>query len=358
MRYKVMNTYFETIRKIYNKLEDQESRKIYVNRLLYSITEDEKYMDEIVRQYVFKDGFNEKGVIKYLLAGIENVSDMSSIVVYGCGEMGAKIYHELGEKVTCFCDKNRDKQREGFCGKRVISLEELEEKRNEYRVIIGSIDYYFDMYRTLKERGIQLAVENSELVQKWLDVVERQYFEKDIISYGKDEVFIDGGCLNYASAKQFLKECSSVKKIYAFEPDSESARRCEEEARKVANHNYKIIEKGLYSENTKLHFQSMGNGCSGITETGECIVKVCTIDGEIAEPVTFIKMDIEGAELEALRGAEKTIKRYHPKLAICVYHKPEDIIEIPQYILEINPDYKLYLRHYSDNVGETVLYAV
>ena len=69
-------------------------------------------------------------------------------------------------------------------------------------------------------------------------------------------------------------------------------------------------------------------------------------------------MDIEGAELEALKGAEETIKRYRPKLAICVYHKPEDIVEIPKYILNINPDYKLYLRHYSDNAGETVLYAI
>ena len=69
-------------------------------------------------------------------------------------------------------------------------------------------------------------------------------------------------------------------------------------------------------------------------------------------------MDIEGAELEALKGAKETIKRNHPKLAICVYHKPEDIVDIPKFILELDPEYKLYLRHYSDNAGETVLYAI
>lgn len=349
---------FEAIRQIYSKLNDEESKDIYVNRLLYNLFGDKTYIDEIIRQYVFEDGINEKGVVRYLLAGIENVRDTNPIVVFGCGEMGAKIYEELGQRITCFCDRNKDKQSEGFCGKRVISLEELVEKKEEYRVIIGSIDYYFEIYKTLQQLGIKLTVDNSLIVQKWLDVVSRQYFEEGIISYGKDEVFVDGGCLNYSSAKRFLEECSSVKKVYAFEPDRESAKRCKAEAVNTKPHEHEIIEKGLYSQNTELHFRNMGNGCSGIAEEGECIVKVCTIDKEIHEPVTFIKMDIEGAELEALKGAAETIKRNHPKLAICVYHKPEDIVEIPKYILELNSEYKLYLRHYSDNAGETVLYAV
>lgn len=353
-----MYTFFDTVREIYHKLADEESKEIYVNRFLFNLFGDTKYIDEIVRRYVFPSGLNEKGVIKYLLDGTENLQDSHPIVVYGCGEMGAKIYEELGERIVCFCDRNKAKQTKGFCGKRVISLDELEEKKDEYRVVIGSIDYYFDIYRTLQELGIKLVADNSKVVQKWIDVVNRQYFENGIISYGTDEVFVDGGCLNYASAKQFLKECPSVKKIYAFEPDFESAKRCRQEAAGMEPHEYEIIEKGLYSENTELHFRSMGNGCSGIAEEGECIVQVCAIDKEIHEPVTFIKMDIEGAELEALKGAAGTIKRDHPKLAICVYHKPDDIVEIPKYILELNSEYKLFLRHYSDNAGETVLYAV
>lgn len=69
-------------------------------------------------------------------------------------------------------------------------------------------------------------------------------------------------------------------------------------------------------------------------------------------------MDIEGAEINALKGAEKTIKGYKPKLAICVYHKKEDIWEIPKLILSYVPEYKLYLRHYSPFKDETVLYCV
>ena len=74
--------------------------------------------------------------------------------------------------------------------------------------------------------------------------------------------------------------------------------------------------------------------------------------------VTFLKMDIEGSELAALRGAERIIREQRPKLAICVYHKPEDMWEIPGFILNCHPDYKLYLRHYSISYTETVLYAV
>ena len=76
------------------------------------------------------------------------------------------------------------------------------------------------------------------------------------------------------------------------------------------------------------------------------------------DKVSFIKMDIEGAELKALEGAKETISKYKPRLAICIYHKYEDIYEIGDYILTLNPNYKLYIRHYTTCMWETVLYAV
>ena len=76
------------------------------------------------------------------------------------------------------------------------------------------------------------------------------------------------------------------------------------------------------------------------------------------EPVSFIKMDIEGAEMSALRGAEQLIRRDHPDLAVCVYHSISDLFEIPLYIHSLVPEYRLYLRHHTPVFCETVCYAV
>lgn len=88
-------------------------------------------------------------------------------------------------------------------------------------------------------------------------------------------------------------------------------------------------------------------------------VDVDSLDNVLAgRCVTFIKMDIEGAEYNALLGAAETIKRYKPKLAICIYHKPSDRWELPMLILELNPSYRFYLDCYGVSGGEVVLYAI
>lgn len=88
------------------------------------------------------------------------------------------------------------------------------------------------------------------------------------------------------------------------------------------------------------------------------IVKTISIDEMLeGEKCTFIKMDIEGAEMEALQGAQKSISKYYPKLAISIYHKDDDLWKIPYYIKKTWPEYKLYIRHYTYVTTETVLYA-
>ena len=76
------------------------------------------------------------------------------------------------------------------------------------------------------------------------------------------------------------------------------------------------------------------------------------------EDVTFIKMDIEGAERDALTGAAELIRRCRPELAICVYHAISDLWEIPLMIHDIEPSYRLYMRHHTPLIYETVCYAV
>jgi hypothetical protein len=98
---------------------------------------------------------------------------------------------------------------------------------------------------------------------------------------------------------------------------------------------------------------------SHVKQKGNVEIEADSIDNVCEnENVSFIKMDVEGSELEALKGAQKQIKANKPKLAICVYHKKEDLLTIPQYILSVRPDYKLYLRHYGGLTTDLILYAV
>jgi len=95
-----------------------------------------------------------------------------------------------------------------------------------------------------------------------------------------------------------------------------------------------------------------------LKEGKKTTVGTIALDEFINDEVSFIKMDIEGAEIKALTGARKLIKKYKPKLAISAYHLPLDIIQIPLIIHDMAPEYKLYLRHHSLVHYETVLYAV
>ena len=96
-------------------------------------------------------------------------------------------------------------------------------------------------------------------------------------------------------------------------------------------------------------------------ETGVENIKVDTSDSVLAErkkKVSFIKMDIEGAELPSLRGAVNTLQAFKPKLAISIYHSMNDFVEIPEFLNNLGLGYKFYLGHYTIHAEETVLYAI
>ncbi len=132
--------------------------------------------------------------------------------------------------------------------------------------------------------------------------------------------------------------------------------------------NISIIEKILYDNSgEKIDFfidrDRSATECHSWNTSGDKISAVTTtIDDEVKlkniPKVDFIKMDIEGAELRALNGARETLSRFKPKLAICVYHKPEDYSTIPQMIRDLGLGYKFYLKHHYVSDIETVLYAI
>ena len=121
------------------------------------------------------------------------------------------------------------------------------------------------------------------------------------------------------------------------------------------------IRAGVYKETTTLNFNAEGGKGSSISSTDEHTISIpvrAIDDTPECQNATFIKMDVEGAELDALKGAKATILRNKPKLAICIYHYHRDFVEIPKWIHSLVPEYKLYVRHHAFSVNETVLYAI
>ena len=190
------------------------------------------------------------------------------------------------------------------------------------------------------------------------------YFPTDIVSLGNNEVFVDCGAYNGDSIAAFLaalsaRSLSQPHKIYGFEPDSGNFEKlC---ASTEALGYCHCFNKGVWSTTTTLHFDS-GRALSSKISDDESMASIdlTTIDEVTAgEKVTFIKMDIEGAELEALKGASATIQQHRPLLAISAYHKPEDLLTLPHYLQSLVPDYRFYLRgHHPLHAFELVLYAI
>ena len=189
-------------------------------------------------------------------------------------------------------------------------------------------------------------------------VVSPQYFCPGIIGPLKEEVFIDGGAYTGDTIASLYRERGKCwRKIYAWEPDEENRRILEK--RCMDYKDVEIIPFGLWNERSELKFYGKKKDWSCVSENGTEVVTVDTIDHVCAaDKVTFIKMDIEGSELEALRGAADVIRRDKPKLAISIYHKPKDYFEIPFFVKELVPEYRLYIRHHKMSCFDTVLYAV
>ena len=190
---------------------------------------------------------------------------------------------------------------------------------------------------------------------------EEQYFPKDINLRKGYSRFINCGAYNGDTIKHLVTLFGKVKAVACFEPDQENFKLL---TRYLCEKNKEIAETvisfpcGVFSSNGQFRFAGGDKGNSMISEKGEMSVCCVTLDSAIPgfNP-TFLQMDIEGAELEGLGGAEATIRENQPDLAICVYHAPNHIWDIPIYIQNLRLGYKFYLRNYTSFISETVLYA-
>lgn len=185
--------------------------------------------------------------------------------------------------------------------------------------------------------------------------VENQYFE-DFLNLQSNEVFIDAGGFEGETSLELIKYTPDYKSIYIFEPDPINLLTARKNLAKYSNVSFYPL--GLFKSKKTLFFESGDGSSSKISQRGNIRIDVDTLDNIISEKITFIKMDIEGAEIPAIYGAQNHIEKDHPKLAICCYHKPNDFWKIPEIILSIRDDYQIYLRHYTEGIDETVMFFI
>jgi len=349
---------FEQLKDIYNSLGDEESKMTFRCRLLYSLTHDWKYIKELL-------GFYKKENKEYLdiLDVFENPHKYRGrkIVLFGTGffaDIVMKWLDKCNLEVQFFCDNDSQKWGEEFAGRRIISPEELFREYRDALVFIATERYQEAVLMQLTEN----AYPNEQIIRLMdLPNLEEVYFPKGIFYPEEQEIYIDGGCYDGDSSLDFIEWAGkeNIKKIYAFEPDPDNYIECKKNLNEKCEVDCEVLQYGLWSEKGTVSFVTELGASSHFDNNGENKINVINIDEVVGdEKVTFIKMDIEGSELEALKGAARTIQKNKPRLAICLYHKDEDIVDIPQYVKELVPEYKLYIRHYSASALETVLYAV
>lgn len=346
----------EDLMKIYNCLADDKSKRTFLAKYNYIMDHDE----DALLEWMLKE---ETICCPELDAYEKNKSEVGYIL-FGSGKIGKrtkKILEKSGRNVVAWCDNNKQLWGNKIEEIQVVSPGELVTLYSKETVIITVPRE--NMLEVVQQIGMigfpreKIVIPNSGFL---IGCAGIQYF--DMFSAEQKEIFVDAGCWNGETSVAFAKWCSDqYEKIYAFEPDEICWTLCEETFKKRNLCNIEFVKKGTWSKTDILHFSGIGRGSSKIDENARTVgtISVTSIDETVGEDmVTFIKLDVEGSELETLKGACRTIQRCKPKLAISVYHKPKDLWELANYVLQLNAEYKLYLRHYTTCEYETILYAV
>ena len=231
----------------------------------------------------------------------------------------------------------------------ILPIGDLQVYNNIHKYIINNIDNIYDTYYMLNANDDSRASYVASLYNKVSGNINelkfsesQQYFLAGYLPKQGD-IVIDGGSYDGSNARDFSQlGC----KVYSFELDKNNY----EKVLKSANQYHFIPEnKGLGAVKDDLHY-SVGGVGSRVAEAGENIAEIIDIDTYVLEKeiskIDFIKMDIEGSELDALKGARNSICKWKPKMAICMYHKIDDMWKIPQYIKSLRSDYEFSFRHY------------
>lgn len=334
------------------------------------------------------------------------------IVLYGMGngaDMIIDVLHELNLEFSDVFASDGFVRGHFFHGKKVLTLSETEEKYDDFIILITFAVHDEKMLNYVKELSHRhillsptvpiagtglftynyicrhehefdrafslLADEKSREV--FLNVLrfkvsgktdylfscqsEKDEVYKNILKLSQNESIVDLGAYDGDTIREFLSVTDGkYKSITAFEPDEKNFKKLERKTAELQN--IKRYNLGAWDKKETLYFQKKGGRNSRQSETGTektVSVNFDSVDNIADGEITFIKMDIEGAELKALEGAKNTIEKYKPKLYVCAYHRNEDFFALIEKIHSLSPEYKIYMRHHPYiPAWETNIYAV
>lgn len=364
-------------------------------------------MDKIELDFIKTGGYRTRDSIIHDLK-----SDNLPVVIFGTGRFGKAVAETIianDISVLCFLDKEEYwafGKTLTICGKsiRCLNRTQLLQESKQYNILLGIIDYsllhalrkefkechyveYLDVYfphimskaflvenrKTINEIYLNLGdAESQEVLKAYLharytgdvralsSLIHNPDFLYDweLLSLSKQDVVVDGGAYigdTIIEMRNFIGELP--KRVFAFEPDKNNIERLYQNFSKKEQEHISAITAGLYSRDDILHFVFSGTVGSTISDSAKETIYTQALDEhDEYKNITVIKMDIEGSELEALYGCKKLLYKNKPRLAICIYHKNEDLIDIYNFLKEFK--YRFYLRHHSASVEETVLYAI
>jgi len=331
------------------------------------------------------------------------------IGLYGSGQFGQLMLDYMKDnnyKIDCYLDSNRRrygqkiqdieiKSLNNFSGGTILitvmrAIDKIEIRnsiKDDYPVMafdewfaIKNIDKYEyirnvvladDESKHVLDTIVYEMLTNSDSYYSEINSPEQYFCLKEFVE-GYNDCFVDVGAYTGEGVESFIwKKLGSFSKIYAFEPLSKNYNAMVKRVNRLIEEwgieagKIELVKAGIsdiesnmevFIEEDRIRSTTFLNNSVYSEKTEQ--IPIYTLDKYFADKtVTFIKADIEGFEMKMQKGAEEIIKRDKPKLAICVYHRVNDIFDFVKYLGRIVPEYKFRLRHHSYNSSETVLYC-